>query len=88
MDKRKGYKEVEDNFHPAFRFFFLENFPEPFAWYNSRLTFTRYSSAVLDEGAVAWCGPPCCAGGYWLGVRVLHVVVTGAVIVVVRPGMN
>lgn len=40
-DKRAGYAEVEKNFHPAFRFFFLENFPEPFAWYNSRLTFTR-----------------------------------------------
>ena len=40
-DKRSGYAEVESNFHPAFRFFFLENFPEPFAWYNSRLTFTR-----------------------------------------------
>lgn len=43
MDKRKGFAEVEDNFHPAFRFFFLENFPEPLAWYNSRLTFTRYN---------------------------------------------
>ena len=42
VDKRKGFAEVEDNFHPAFRFFFLENFPEPLAWYNSRLTFTRY----------------------------------------------
>ncbi|CAN0079708.1 unnamed protein product, partial [Hapterophycus canaliculatus] len=40
-DKRKAYAEVENNFHPAFRFFFLEKFPEPFAWYNSRLTFTR-----------------------------------------------
>ena len=46
-DKRKGFAEVEDNFHPAFRFFFLENFPEPFAWYNSRLTFTRYLRSLL-----------------------------------------
>lgn len=46
VDKRKGFAEVENNFHPAFRFFFLENFPEPLAWYNSRLTFTRYCTSL------------------------------------------
>ncbi|CAN0321773.1 unnamed protein product, partial [Ectocarpus sp. 8 AP-2014] len=56
VDKRKGYKEVEDNFHPAFRFFFLENFPEPFAWYNSRLTFTRSSAVSSIVGYVLGIG--------------------------------
>ncbi|CAB1111628.1 unnamed protein product [Ectocarpus sp. CCAP 1310/34] len=56
VDKRKGYKEVEDNFHPAFRFFFLENFPEPFAWYNSRLTFTRSAAVSSIVGYVLGIG--------------------------------
>lgn len=48
VDKRQAYAEVENNFHPVFRFFFLENFPEPFTWYNSRLTFTRWVSQTFD----------------------------------------
>ncbi|CAM9494721.1 unnamed protein product, partial [Sphacelaria rigidula] len=42
VDKRAAFAEIEKNFHPAFRFFFLEKFPEPFSWYNRRLTFTRH----------------------------------------------
>jgi serine-protein kinase ATM len=40
-EKRAAYAEIESKFHPAFRFFFLESFPEPFSWYNRRLDFTR-----------------------------------------------
>jgi serine-protein kinase ATM len=40
-EKRAAYAEIEAKFHPAFRFFFLESFPEPFSWYNRRLDFTR-----------------------------------------------
>eukprot|EP00903_Cladosiphon_okamuranus_P016144 g14899.t1 len=56
VDKRKGFAEVEDNFHPAFRFFFLENFPEPLAWYNSRLTFTRSAAVSSIVGYVLGIG--------------------------------
>ncbi|CBN77270.1 conserved unknown protein [Ectocarpus siliculosus] len=56
VDTRKGYKEVEDSFHPAFRFFFLENVPEPFAWNNSRLTFTRSAAVSSIVGYILGIG--------------------------------
>jgi ataxia telangiectasia mutated family protein len=40
-DRDERYREVERHFHPAFRFFFLERFPDPSRWLNSRLAYTR-----------------------------------------------
>ncbi|CAN0148370.1 unnamed protein product, partial [Discosporangium mesarthrocarpum] len=65
QDKRAAFTEIEENFHPAFRFFFMENFPELFTWYNSRLTFTRHGG---------WGGHAAVSSivGYVLGIGDRH----------------
>ncbi|XP_069700137.1 serine-protein kinase ATM isoform X2 [Periplaneta americana] len=37
--KLKTYKAICERFHPAFRFFFLENFPTPGVWFERRLAY-------------------------------------------------
>lgn len=34
-------KELMEHFHPVFRHFFLERFPDPAIWFERRLTYTR-----------------------------------------------
>eukprot|EP00611_Tribonema_gayanum_P014864 TRINITY_DN2637_c0_g1_i3.p1 TRINITY_DN2637_c0_g1~~TRINITY_DN2637_c0_g1_i3.p1 ORF type:complete len:1520 (-),score=404.55 TRINITY_DN2637_c0_g1_i3:1308-5348(-) len=40
-EKRKAFARMTERFHPAFRFFFLESFTDPFTWYHRRLDYTR-----------------------------------------------
>ena len=39
--REKALLEVYSRFHPAFRFFFIENFPDPAQWLSCRLAYTR-----------------------------------------------
>ena len=34
-------QELMEHFHPVFRHFFLERFPDPAVWFERRLTYTR-----------------------------------------------
>ena len=34
-------KELMEHFHPVFRHFFLERFPDPAVWFERRLSYTR-----------------------------------------------
>ena len=47
----QAFLEIYKNFHPAFRFFFLEKFSDPKIWMSSRLTFTR---SVATTSIVGW----------------------------------
>jgi ataxia telangiectasia mutated family protein len=40
-ERRQAYQDICRHFHPAFRFFFLEAYPDPALWYRRRLHFTR-----------------------------------------------
>jgi len=44
-DTYNVFQDIMDRFHPVFRYFFLENFPEPAQWYHRRLHYTQ-SAAV------------------------------------------
>jgi serine-protein kinase ATM len=50
-DKYQSFLEVCRNFHPAFRFFFIEKFPEASQWMRSRLSYTR---SVATSSIVGW----------------------------------
>ena len=39
--KQEVYSSLCDRFHPVFRHFFMERFPEPGDWYERRLAYTR-----------------------------------------------
>ena len=39
--KHKAFREVCSEFLPVFRFFFMENFPDPARWFQARLAYTR-----------------------------------------------
>jgi len=55
-DKQAAFEDVCRHFHPAFRFFFLENFPDPYMWYNSRLNYTRSVAVSSIVGNVLGIG--------------------------------
>jgi ataxia telangiectasia mutated family protein len=56
QERRRRLLEVYANFHPAFRFFFLEKFPTPAEWVNSRLTFTRSMAVNSIVGYILGIG--------------------------------
>ncbi|XP_076466353.1 serine-protein kinase ATM-like [Babylonia areolata] len=58
--KYKAYMEACKNFQPVFRFFFMENFPDPAHWFQCRLAYTR---SVATNSIV----------GYILGLGDRHV---------------
>ncbi|CAM9385384.1 unnamed protein product [Chrysoparadoxa australica] len=55
-EKRAKFADIERNFHPAFRFFFLENFLEPFQWYRSRLNYVHSVAVSSIVGYVLGIG--------------------------------
>jgi len=50
-DKYQTFMEICRNFHPAFRFFFVENFSEASLWMKCRLSYTR---SVATSSIVGW----------------------------------
>ncbi len=36
-----SWQELMEHFHPVFRHFFLERFPDPAVWFERRLSYTR-----------------------------------------------
>jgi ataxia telangiectasia mutated family protein len=53
---REAYDEVCENFKPVMHHFFLENFPSPRAWWESRLTYTRSVAVNSMVGYVVGLG--------------------------------
>ena len=47
------FQEIEKNFHPVLRYFFLEKFKRAENWFHKRLNYTR-STAVASIGIFAW----------------------------------
>ncbi|KNC99195.1 uncharacterized protein SPPG_05451 [Spizellomyces punctatus DAOM BR117] len=50
------YRQIEGNFHPVFRHFFFETFPDPLDWFERRLTYTRSVAASSMAGYVVGLG--------------------------------
>jgi hypothetical protein len=55
-DKLIRFQEVCRRFHPAFRFFFLERYPDPLQWMAARLAYTRSVAANSIIGYVLGIG--------------------------------
>ncbi|EWM25639.1 serine-protein kinase atm [Nannochloropsis gaditana] len=55
-ERRDAYQTITENFHPAFRFFFLESFPDPAVWYRKRLYYTRSVAVSSIVGYVLGIG--------------------------------
>ena len=56
QERREAYQTIMANFHPAFRFFFLETFPDPALWYRKRLHYTRSVAVSSIVGYVLGIG--------------------------------
>ncbi|CAB3982970.1 serine- kinase ATM [Paramuricea clavata] len=54
--KCKVYKEVMSRFHPVFRHFFLEKFPDPSLWFEKRLAYTRSVATASIVGYIVGLG--------------------------------
>jgi ataxia telangiectasia mutated family protein len=52
----KIYKNIADNFNPAMRFFFLEQYPDPDVWFEKRIAYTRSTAAISILGHVVGLG--------------------------------
>ncbi|KAK7204263.1 hypothetical protein BZA70DRAFT_188222 [Myxozyma melibiosi] len=50
------YRKVERKVHPAFRFFFLEQFKEPRVWLQCKTAYTRGTAAISIVGSVLGLG--------------------------------
>ncbi|TPX67003.1 hypothetical protein SpCBS45565_g04110 [Spizellomyces sp. 'palustris'] len=50
------YRQIEANFHPVFRHFFFETFPDPLDWFERRLAYTRSVAASSMAGYVVGLG--------------------------------
>ncbi|CAH3032263.1 unnamed protein product [Porites lobata] len=50
------YQELMEHFHPVFRHFFLERFPDPAVWFERRLTYTRGVATSSIVGYVVGLG--------------------------------
>lgn len=50
------YQELMDHFHPVFRHFFLERFPDPAVWFERRLSYTRGVATSSIVGYVVGLG--------------------------------
>lgn len=49
-------KEILDNFHPAFRFFFYEEYPNPEKWFNQRRSYTHSVATSSIAGYILGLG--------------------------------
>lgn len=56
----KAYQHVTENFKPAFRFFFLEKYQSPEAWYKAELAYTRASATISIMGYILGLGDRHC----------------------------
>ncbi|OAG42830.1 hypothetical protein AYO21_02781 [Fonsecaea monophora] len=52
----RAYQTVAANFHPVMRFFFMEKFLDPDAWFYKRLNYSRSTAAVSILGHVLGLG--------------------------------
>ena len=55
-EQREVYAAICARFRPAFRFFFLERYPDPALWYRRRLHYTRSAAAASIVGYVLGIG--------------------------------
>jgi hypothetical protein len=55
-DKLRRYQDICGSFRPAFRFFFLERFPDPVAWVAARLAYSRSVAANSIIGYILGIG--------------------------------
>eukprot|EP01084_Bolivina_argentea_P313208 542371_1 len=58
--KLQAWKKVESRFHPAFRFFFMEHFPDPCTWHRRRQQYTRSVATASMVGYVLGIGDRHC----------------------------
>ena len=56
QDKEKRLLEIYARFHPAFRFFFMEKYPDPAQWLSCRLAYTRSVAVASMLGYVLAIG--------------------------------
>jgi len=56
QDKEKRLLEIYAKFHPAFRFFFMEKYPDPAQWLSCRLAYTRSVAVASMLGYVLAIG--------------------------------
>ena len=52
----KAFRQVCEKFHPVLRYFFLENFENPDAWFARRLAYTRTTAAISILGHILGLG--------------------------------
>lgn len=48
-DLQKVYDDICRNFNPVFRYFFIENYPDPVEWLTSIATYTRSVAVFVSE---------------------------------------
>lgn len=56
----KVWNKAADNFHPVLRYFLLERFEDPDAWFEKRLAYTRSTAAISMLGHVLGLGDRHC----------------------------
>lgn len=60
-DRLSTYREVCRHFHPVFRYFFFENFPEPVRWFERRRAYVR---SVATGSIGTWSPSRLCFSGF------------------------
>jgi ataxia telangiectasia mutated family protein len=58
--RTKVWQKAADNFHPVLRYFLLERFEDPDAWFERRLAYTRSTAAISILGHVLGLGDRHC----------------------------
>lgn len=58
--KLKVFQEICSNFHPVFRYFFLEKFPEPTKWFERRQAYVRSTATGSIVGYILGLGDRHC----------------------------
>ncbi|OCK80454.1 hypothetical protein K432DRAFT_425753 [Lepidopterella palustris CBS 459.81] len=56
----KKFRQIEQNFTPVMRYFFLERFEDPDEWFEKRLAYTRTTAAISILGYVLGLGDRHC----------------------------
>lgn len=54
--RTKIFRDAEDHFNPAMRFFFLEQYLDPDVWFEKRIAYTRSTAAISILGHVVGLG--------------------------------
>ncbi|KAG0417082.1 hypothetical protein HPB47_005900, partial [Ixodes persulcatus] len=60
-DRLSTYRKVCRHFHPVFRYFFFENFPEPVRWFERRRAYVRSVATGSIVGYILGLGDRHCA---------------------------